>query len=183
MQLRFDKQESPIGRMLLVTDDRDVLFSLDFEDFEARMHKLLKRYYGDVQLQTGTTAKSIREALENYFDADLAALDDLRVGTGGTDFQRDVWRRLRGIPAGQTMSYGQLAEQVGRPSASRAIGLANGANPVAIVVPCHRVIGSTGALTGYGGGLSRKRWLLNHEQAIVDEPHQSQLDLFAESTS
>ena len=183
MRLRFDRQKSPIGTMLLATNDQDVLYSLDFEDFEPRMHKLLKRYYGNVQLERGNVAMPIRAALENYFAGDFAAFAGLAVGAGGTDFQRDVWNRLRNISAGQTMSYGDLAAEVGRPSASRAVGLANGANPVAIVVPCHRVIGSNGALTGYGGGLPRKRWLLDHERAIVESTGHSQLGLFAETAS
>ncbi|NND99355.1 MAG: methylated-DNA--[protein]-cysteine S-methyltransferase [Pirellulaceae bacterium] len=182
MQLRFDKKVSPVGSMLLVTDDLDVLYSLDFEDFEPRMHKLLKRYYGDVQLRYGTIAPRIRESLDNYFDGDFTALDRLAVATGGTEFQSKVWSQLRSIPPGETLSYGRLADRVGRPTASRAVGLANGANPVAIVVPCHRVIGASGALTGYGGGLARKRWLLNHEQAI-DQQHPSQLELFSETAN
>lgn len=182
MQLRFDKRVSPIGTMLLVSDDQDVLYSLDFEDYEPRMHKLLKRYYGDVQLRYGTVAQRIRESLESYFDGDFTALDRLAVGIGGTDFQRKVWSELRSISPGETISYGQLAERVSRPTASRAVGLANGANPVAIVVPCHRVIGANGALTGYGGGLVRKRWLLNHEHTI-DQQQPSQRDLFTETAS
>src|SRR5208283_2077845 len=98
------------------------------------------------------------------FAGDLRVLDLLPVETGGTAFQRQVWQSLREIPCGTTVSYGQLAERIGRPSAVRAVGLANGANPVAVVVPCHRVIGSNGSLTGYGGGIERKRWLLNHER-------------------
>ena len=84
---------------------------------------------------------------------------------GGTDFQRSVWDALRTIPAGETLSYAALAERVGRPTAVRAVGLANGTNPIAVIVPCHRVIGSDSSLTGYGGGLDRKRWLLEHEGA------------------
>ena len=183
MQLRFDAQKSPIGTMLLVTDQHDVLHSLDFEDYQPRMHKLLKRYYGNVQLQPGRTAKAIRASLESYFDGDLDALDDLEVGRGGTEFQRAVWTRLRSIPAGQTLSYGQLAEQLGRPTASRAVGLANGAKPVAIIVPCQRGIGANGALTGYGGGLFRKQWLLSHEHCTLSQTKQLQLGLFAETAS
>jgi methylated-DNA-[protein]-cysteine S-methyltransferase len=92
-----------------------------------------------------------------------AVLDSLEVETAGTPFQRTVWHALREIPAGATMSYGALAKRIGRPSAVRAVGLANGANPIGIVVPCHRVVGADGSLTGYGGGLERKRWLLAHE--------------------
>jgi methylated-DNA-[protein]-cysteine S-methyltransferase len=92
-------------------------------------------------------------------------IDTLPVETGGTPFQREVWHALREIPCGTTTSYGKLAELIGRPAAMRAVGLANGANPVAVVVPCHRVIGANGSLTGYGGGIERKRWLLDHEKS------------------
>ena len=98
-----------------------------------------------------------------YFDGDLRGLDGLTVKTGGTAFQRAVWAALRAIPAGETRSYGQLAAAVGAPKAVRAAGLANGQNPVAVIVPCHRVIGANGTLTGYAGGLERKQWLLAHE--------------------
>ena len=88
-----------------------------------------------------------------------------RFSERGTPFQRAVWAALRRIPAGETLSYGQLAAQIGKPKAVRAVGLANGSNPVGVVVPCHRVIGADGSLTGYGGGLPRKLWLLEHEGA------------------
>jgi methylated-DNA-[protein]-cysteine S-methyltransferase len=100
---------------------------------------------------------------QRYFAGELAALNELPVRTAGTPFQREVWRALREIPHGTTVSYGKLAEQIGRPKAVRAVGLANGSNPIGVVVPCHRVIGSNGSLTGYGGGIERKRWLLEHE--------------------
>ena len=96
--------------------------------------------------------------------ATLTPSTSVRTATGGTSFQRAVWRALRAIKPGTTKSYGQIAASIGRPTASRAVGAANGANPIAIVVPCHRVIGANGALTGYGGGLPRKRWLLDHER-------------------
>jgi methylated-DNA-[protein]-cysteine S-methyltransferase len=103
-------------------------------------------------------------SVQRYFDGELGALDGLAVRTGGTAFQRSVWAELRRIPVATTISYGQLAGRIGRPSASRAVGMANGANPVAIVVPCHRVIGANAKLTGYGGGLHRKAWLIAHER-------------------
>jgi methylated-DNA-[protein]-cysteine S-methyltransferase len=103
--------------------------------------------------------------MKNYFAGDLGAIDKLPVKTAGTPFQRAVWNALREIPRGATESYGQLAERIGRPTAVRAVGLANGSNPIGIVVPCHRVIGANGSLTGYGGGMERKRWLLDHEGA------------------
>ncbi len=169
MRFILDQQESPIGTMLLVADQTGVLHSLDFEAYESRMLRLLKRYYGDVQLERGRVCETVRSSLEAYFDGDSSGVERLQAGGGGTDFQREVWNRLRDIPQGATISYGQLASAVGRPGASRAVGLANGANPVAIVVPCHRVIGSTGKLTGFGGGLWRKRWLLEHENAIAKQ--------------
>ena len=94
-------------------------------------------------------------------------IDTLKVATGGTEFQRTVWAALRGSPCGATWSYAQLARQIGRPSAVRAVGHANGSNPISIVVPCHRVVGANGTLTGYGGGLARKRWLLAHEAKMA----------------
>lgn len=106
-----------------------------------------------------------RRALEAYFAGQFEAIDTLAVESGGTVFQRQVWSALRAIPAGETITYRMLAQRVDRPKAIRAAGLANGTNPVSIVVPCHRVVGSDGALTGYGGGLERKAWLLAHEGA------------------
>jgi len=109
---------------------------------------------------------AIRDPIEAYFRGDVTAIDGVTVEANGTPFQQQVWMALRHIPAGTTMSYGELAARIGRQGASRAVGLANGSNPVGIVVPCHRVIGSNGALTGYGGGIDRKRWLLEHERGV-----------------
>jgi methylated-DNA-[protein]-cysteine S-methyltransferase len=164
MRLLLDRFVSPIGTILLVSDEDGALRALDFEDYEARMQKLLRRHYGAVELRGGVAPKEARRALGAYFGGDLDALSIVRVATGGSPFQREVWAALRRIPAGATRSYGELAAKLGRSGASRAVGLANGANPVAVVVPCHRVIGASGALTGYGGGLPRKRWLLDHER-------------------
>lgn len=109
----------------------------------------------------------VATALGAYFRGDLAALDAVEVDPEGTSFQRAVWAALRTIPHGETTSYGVLARTLGAPTASRAVGAANGANPIWIVVPCHRVLGASGALTGYAGGLDVKRWLLEHERAAV----------------
>jgi methylated-DNA-[protein]-cysteine S-methyltransferase len=155
---------SPLGRMFLVWDDDGVLRALDFEDHEARLHRLLGRHYGTYRLEPGDPPRSLRDALERFFAGDLHAIDALPVQTNGTAFQRRVWKALRGITASRPTTYGRLAATIGAPTASRAVGLANGANPIAIVVPCHRVIGADGSLTGYGGGLARKRWLLDHER-------------------
>jgi methylated-DNA-[protein]-cysteine S-methyltransferase len=166
--LLLDHQPTPIGEMLLVTDDRERLRALDWEDHEPRMRRLLALHYGRgaSELRAGSS-KRVRSALEAYFAGDLRAIDRVPVQTGGTPFQRDVWAALRRIPAGETMSYGALATRIERRSAVRAVGRANGANPIGIVVPCHRVIGADASLTGYGGGLDRKRWLLRHEGVTV----------------
>jgi methylated-DNA-[protein]-cysteine S-methyltransferase len=163
MTLSLDRFESPLGDILLVFEG-DILRALDFWDYESRMLRLLRLHYGSVVLTPAPAPDAITQPLRAFFDGDWAAADAIRVETGGTIFQREVWAALRRIPAGQTMSYGGLARALGRPAASRAVGLANGANPVAIVVPCHRVIGANAGLTGYGGGLTRKAWLLAHEK-------------------
>jgi len=162
--LRLGRLSSPIGTLLLVTDDDGALRALDFDDYESRMHRLLRLHYGAYSLRDGTASADTVHALTNYFAGDLTAIDTIGVATGGTAFQRTLWSALRGIRAGTTSTYGVLAAHLGRPRASRAVGAANGANPIAIVVPCHRVIGASGELTGYGGGIARKRWLLDHER-------------------
>ena len=167
MNLLIDRMASPIGTILLVHDGQ-VLRALDFLDHEERLGRLLRQHYGDHRLRPGESAVSIKRQLDAYFAGDLAALDAVPVRTGGTDFQQLVWTALRQIPAGTTISYGTLATRIGKPTATRAVGLANGANPVSIVVPCHRVIGSNGSLTGYGGGLPRKQWLLAHERCLAE---------------
>ncbi len=163
MHLRLDRYEAPVAPIFVVTDEQGNLRALEFVDHEARIYRFLREHYGDYELREGAVPKAILKALDAYFSGRLDALDDVPVATGGTEFQRKVWRALRKIPAGKTMSYGELAAKVGRPTASRAVGAANGSNPVAIVVPCHRVIGANGKLTGYGGGMPRKQWLLEHE--------------------
>jgi len=169
LQFRLERFATRVDQVLLVTDEQGRVRALDFGDYEERMLRLLRLHYGAgtvalVERQAPEHAKSAaRRALEAYFAGDLAALDELVVETGGTAFQRQVWAELRKIPVGHTLHYGQLAERIGRPTAARAVGLANGQNPVGIVVPCHRVIGSNASLTGYAGGLARKHWLLQHE--------------------
>ncbi len=161
--LTLDRIPSPVGEVLVVVDGDGAVRALDFHDFEARMRRLLRRHYGEVVLAPGRAPEAVRQAVAAYFAGDLAAFETVEVETGGTDFQRRVWAALRDIPAGETRSYGQLAAAIGAPKAVRAVGLANGANPVGVIVPCHRVIGAGGKLTGYAGGLERKRWLLAHE--------------------
>lgn len=166
----LERMPSPVGEVRIVTDDAGRLRAVDFHDFEDRMMRLLARHYGPGRfiLEPAAAPTKARRALEAYFEGDLSALDNLETETGGTAFQREVWAALRTIPAGETESYGGLAARIGRPKAVRAVGLANGANPVGIVTPCHRVIGSGGTLTGYAGGIERKRWLLEHEGARLN---------------
>jgi len=165
--LYADRLESAIGTLLFIHDHEGLLRALDFHDFEPRMQRLLRFHYGaegdHFAIEDRAAPTAIRRAISNYFLGDLCAIDSIPVATGGTSFQREVWAALRTIQAGTTSSYGALARQLGRPKSVRAVGLANAANPVAVVVPCHRVIGTDGSLTGYGGGISRKRWLLVHE--------------------
>lgn len=160
---------SPVGQLLAVLDG-EALVALDFEGYEARMMRLLARRFPGAQLRDGKLPSAIGQALKAYFRGDHRALDALKVRMGGTPFQQRVWAALRAIPPGETRGYGALAAMLGKPSASRAVGLANGSNPVAIVVPCHRVIGANGALTGYAGGLERKTYLLRHEGAAFRAP-------------
>jgi methylated-DNA-[protein]-cysteine S-methyltransferase len=164
-QFHLDRLETPIGIALLVTDDQGFLRALDWSDYESRLHRLLRRHYGDVTLQDAPAPKSMTGALKDYFSGDLGQLTTIKWRTGGTPFQRNVWTTLQTIPAGGTSSYGAFATRLNVPNAARAVGLANGANPVGVVVPCHRLIGADGSLTGYGGGLARKQWLLAHEGA------------------
>jgi len=166
MRLSLEIYESPVGPLLIVTDDDGALRALDFADHESRTRRLLRGHYGDYVLDSGSKTGTVRRSLDKYFEGNLAALDDIRVATGGTVFQRAVWKAVRAIRPGSTKTYGQIAKQLGRAAASRAVGAANGANPVAVVVPCHRVIGTSGALTGYAGGLERKRWPLEHEGCL-----------------
>jgi methylated-DNA-[protein]-cysteine S-methyltransferase len=175
--LTLEHMPSPIGTIKLVADETGTLRALDFDDYEDRMLRLLRLHYGNAGLERGPVPASIRQALQAYFDGDLAALAAIPCATAGTEFQRSVWSMLTQIPPSTTWSYGELAQRLGRPSATRAVGLANGANPIGIVVPCHRVVGTNGKLTGYGGGLHRKRWLLQHERALAADDAAG--DLFA----
>jgi methylated-DNA-[protein]-cysteine S-methyltransferase len=147
--------ESPIGPLTLIARD-GVLTNLS-------MHE--QRHMSpppEDALTDDAWFKDIAAQLDAYFAGELTSFD-VETDMRGTAFQQRVWAQLREIPYGETISYGELAERVGNRNASRAVGLANGRNPISIIVPCHRVIGADGSLTGYGGGLERKTWLLEHE--------------------
>ena len=166
MQQTFfeERLPTPMGEMRILTDDKGRLRVADWDEHTDRQ---LARHYGPggVRIEKASGRSKARAALEAYFAGDIGAIEDLETHTAGTEFQRAVWNALRRIPRGRTISYATLAAHIGRPKAVRAVGLANGANPIAVVVPCHRVIGADGTLTGYGGGLHRKQWLLDHEKA------------------
>lgn len=167
-RLVLDRMSTPIGTALLVADDAGRLRAFDWDDHEDRMLRLMHRHYGaSTVIETGPAPGAVRRPIEAYFAGDIGAIDAIECKTAGTEFQRRVWAGLRTIPAGQTLSYGALAARIGAPKAMRAVGLANGANPIGLVVPCHRVIGANGTLTGYGGGMERKRWLLEHEGVLL----------------
>jgi methylated-DNA-[protein]-cysteine S-methyltransferase len=160
------RMATPAGAIVLVGRG-DALVALVFEDRWKGLSDELARRFGEFTFEEDSQTETAAEALRSYFAGDLGALDRVEADTGGTPFQRLVWTALRRIPAGTTWSYARLAREIGRPSATRAVAAANAANPVSIVVPCHRVIGADGSLTGYGGGLARKRWLLVHEGALL----------------
>ena len=151
---------TPVGTLVLLERDERLCGAI-FEDGESRLLAQLHRRFGDLEIVPGAASSS--RVLERYVGGDIAAIDTLEVDTGGTPFQQRVWQALRRIPAGHTWSYARLAQEIDAPGSDRAVGAANGQNPVSIVVPCHRVIASDGTLCGYGGGLPRKQWLLDHE--------------------
>jgi methylated-DNA-[protein]-cysteine S-methyltransferase len=166
MKLLIDRISSPLGKMLLVSDGKS-LCSLDFADYEARMMELLQKRYESVELVESIDPQGFSSKIRAYLAGNFSGLDSIPVNAGGTDFQQLVWQGLQMIPIGTTLSYGELAAKLGKPTAARAVGMANSLNPIAIVVPCHRVIGAKATLTGYAGGLERKQWLLQHEASLT----------------
>ena len=156
--------DTPIGSMTAVASD-EALLLLEFNDGRRLTRELgqLERDFGKVELGTNSVLRSLGLQLRDYF-AGLSSDFQLPSIQHGSEFEENVWQALKQIPAGQTRSYGDIASQIGEPEKSREVGQANGANKISIVVPCHRVIGADGSLVGYGGGLWRKKWLLDHEK-------------------
>lgn len=155
--LWFTELASPIGT-LLITGDGTAVTGLYMEN-QATRPAMDRRWCRD-----DAVFREARAQLTAYFEGELQDFD-LPLAGAGTTFQKAVWQALREIPYGKTESYGELARRLGNANASRAVGMANGRNPIGIIVPCHRVIGTNGALTGYAGGIERKQWLLAHERA------------------
>ena len=168
--LWFDRILAPRGKHgaapfqeILIAVNNGKLAALDFNGYEARMQRLLAKRYAPVKFVEKSNPCGFAARLRSYFAGELDALNEIPVDTGGTEFQRAAWQALRTIPAGRTATYAEQAARIGRPTAVRAIGAANGQNPVAIVLPCHRVVGANGSMTGYAGGIATKLWLLRHE--------------------
>ncbi|HVT36218.1 MAG TPA: methylated-DNA--[protein]-cysteine S-methyltransferase [Nevskiaceae bacterium] len=155
-EIFYSVMPSPIGELTLVSEGGKLtgLYMESYKHGRARERHWVR---DDAKLADA------RRQLQDYF-AGKRTQFDLEMEPAGTAFQKRVWRALCDIPHGETISYGELARRIGQPTASRAVGLANGQNPIAVIVPCHRVIGANGSLTGYGGGLPRKQWLLAHER-------------------
>jgi methylated-DNA-[protein]-cysteine S-methyltransferase len=160
--------DTPIGPMMALASD-EALCALEFSNPSrlGRLEARLRRWFGRCQIEDGAgpILARTREWLACYFQGDSRTAD-IPLDMRGAAFELRVWAALRDIPCGETTTYGAIAKRIGSPGASRAVGMANGANPIALIVPCHRVIGSNGTLTGYGGGLDRKAWLLAHERKL-----------------
>ncbi|MCW2282369.1 methylated-DNA-[protein]-cysteine S-methyltransferase [Rhodoblastus acidophilus] len=167
-RLFLETLPTPTGALRLVTDGAGAVRLLDWGEAgdAAGLRQRLSLGLGRVRLDAPPRASAALVALDAYFGGEAAALDALSVAPAGTPFQQQVWAALRTIPDGATASYGEIARRIGQPGAARAVGLANNRNPIVLVIPCHRVIGASGALVGYGGGLERKLWLLRHEGAM-----------------
>lgn len=169
LTLLEDKIATPLGPLWVLCDEQFRLRAVEWEEHDVRMVQLLNTHYRpEGYRRVGSpNPGGLSDRLRDYFDGDLSVIETLPTATAGTAFQREVWQALRTIPCGQVMHYGQLAERLGRAGAARAVGAANGSNPVSIVVPCHRVIGRNGTMTGYAGGVTRKEWLLRHEGYLL----------------
>jgi methylated-DNA-[protein]-cysteine S-methyltransferase len=166
MTLEVAPYASPLGDVTMALHDGQLCGLALTDRWPAIERRLIKHVGAAVQRVHANAVTSVVSRLDAYFAGELRALDDVAVDPCGTAFQRAVWTALRRIPAGQTTTYAQLARAIGAPRAVRAVGAANGANPIWLVIPCHRAIGSDGSLVGYAGGLKRKRWLLAHEGAL-----------------
>ena len=159
---------SPVGPLALACDAGGRLRGVSFGD---GVSKAMRREYPDADLRQGETPDAVREALDAYFAGDRSALGRVPWSLDGAvaadGFQARVWKALAEIPAGLTISYGEMARRAGEPGAAQAAGVALNRNPIAVVLPCHRVVGADGAMVGFGGGLERKTWLLKHEGALL----------------
>ena len=166
--LRIDQIDTPVGMLTLVAGPA-ALLALDFAECRDRLLAPLLARYPNAAMVEEENPNGYSDRVRAYFGGDVRAIEDIPVEPGGTPFQRTVWSALRRIAPGTTTTYGLLAQQVGRPGAARAVGAANARNPICLVIPCHRLVSSTGTLIGYSGGLHRKRWFLEHEGVRLPE--------------
>ena len=168
MNLTFDSFETPLGNMTASVTETGALCLLDFTDCRDRWQGILERRFGSFVSQDGKNPQGIRDRMADYFNGtpSRTAFNGVQIDTGGTPFQQTVWKALQEIPYGETISYSELASRASSPKAVRAVGSANGRNPIAIIVPCHRVIALNGSLAGYAGGVGRKEKLLALEGAL-----------------
>jgi len=162
MTIEISTLSTPIGDVVAAHRDGR-LVALELADRRERLDRHLRRHHAGATVSSAEAPRWLATALDGFFDGDPRAFDHLELAASGTPFERRVWDALLAIPFGATTTYGTIAAELGNPAASRAVGAAVGANPIAIVVPCHRVVGKDGSLTGYAGGIDRKRWLLQHE--------------------
>lgn len=174
MEFFIDSLSTPAGEMILLSRENR-LYAAEFDDGRNGAAARVRRRFGGLKLIPGQDPFGFASRLRAWFAGDLQALDEIAVETGGAAFQQRVWKAVRTIPPGQTRSYGEIASALGSPALARAVGRANALNPVAIVIPCHRVIGSDGELTGYAAGIHRKRWLLDHERTCAGFSRQATL--------
>ncbi len=156
----------PIGDIRIVMDEGSLVF-LDFDENKQRRRNLLNKRYSNYSLRDVACPQQIQMSLDAYFGGELDVFHQIKIKLSGTPFQKTVWRALQGIPAGESRSYSSVAEAIGQPRATRAVGSANANNPISIIIPCHRVINQNGGLSGYAGGTDRQRWLLQHEGALA----------------
>lgn len=166
IDLQHDIYQSPIGEIHYILNQGKLVF-LDFADNPERIEKLMDRRFSKWQSTQVKNASGMGDRLDRYFASDWSAFDDVNMQTGGSEFQNTVWQGLLKINVGEYISYDQLALNIGNPKAVRAAASANANNPIAIIIPCHRVIGKNGAMRGYAGGIERKVWLLQHEGALI----------------
>ena len=164
-RLEIETIPTPVGDLTIAIRNGAVS-AAEFGGEGDRIEGSLRKRFGGVQLTSDNPGSDAAMAVRRYFDGDLDALADISVDQAGTPFQSRVWQALRAIPAGETRSYGEIAASIDAPKAFRAVGMANNRNTIALIVPCHRVIGADGSLTGYAGGLETKEWLLTHEGAL-----------------
>ncbi len=163
MNFQLDRMSTPLGEITFSADEDGNLRTLDWVDEGRSEIFSLDRFYKNVSIEEKRAPAQLRHAIKGYFEGDVSAIDDIPIALPGTDFQKRVWNCLCDIPVGSVCSYGDIAKKLKNPGAVRAVGMANNANPIAIVVPCHRVIGASGKMVGYGSGIKRKEWLLKHE--------------------